>query len=86
MTELEPKTAAKSRYPSLFDLAKFALFSGITFFVAWMAGTGRIAYVFVMLVIAAALAYAVLDLVDYEVVKRKRRAEETSTYGGERAR
>jgi len=26
-----------------------------------------------MLVIAAALAYAVLDLVDYEIVKRKRR-------------
>jgi hypothetical protein len=27
----------------------------------------------IMLVVAAALAYAVLDLVDYEVVKRKRR-------------
>jgi len=26
-----------------------------------------------MLVIAAALAYAVLDLVDYEIVKRRRR-------------
>jgi hypothetical protein len=38
-----------------------------------MAGVGRAAYVLVMLVIAAALAYAVLDLVDYEIVKRRRR-------------
>jgi hypothetical protein len=68
---------AKSRrnihYPSLFDLVRFALFSGLTFLAAWIAGTGRVAYIFIMLVIAAALAYAVLDLVDYEVVKRKRR-------------
>jgi hypothetical protein len=27
----------------------------------------------IMLVVAAALGYAVLDLVDYEIVKRKRR-------------
>jgi len=40
---------------------------------AWVAGTGRVAYMMIMLVVAAALAYAVLDLVDYEVVKRKRR-------------
>jgi len=39
---------------------------------AWVAGTGRVAYMMIMLVVAAALAYAVLDLVDYEVVKRKR--------------
>jgi hypothetical protein len=38
-----------------------------------MAGTGRVAYVMVMLWLAAALAYAVLDLVDYEIVKRDRR-------------
>jgi len=42
---------------------------------AWIAGTGRVAYMMIMLVVAAALAYAVLDLVDYEVVKRKRAAE-----------
>jgi hypothetical protein len=40
---------------------------------AWVAGTGRVAYMMVMLVVAAALAYAVLDLVDYELVRRKRR-------------
>jgi hypothetical protein len=32
-----------------------------------------VAYVMVMLWIAAALGYAVLDLVDYEIVKRERR-------------
>jgi len=57
----------------LFDLVRFALFAGLTLLVAWMAGTGRVAYMFVMLVIAGALAYAVLDLVDYEIVKRRRR-------------
>jgi hypothetical protein len=40
---------------------------------AWIAGTGRVAYILIMLVIAAALGYAVLDLVDYEIAKRKRR-------------
>jgi len=29
----------------------------------------------IMLVVAAALAYAILDLVDYELVKRKREAD-----------
>ena len=60
-------------FPSLFDLGRFVLFSGLTLLAAWMAGTGRVAYIFTMLVIAAALVYAVLDLVDYEIVKRKRR-------------
>ena len=54
-------------------LAKFVVLAGITLFVAWMAGTGRVAYVMVMLWIAAAFGYAVLDLVDYEIVKRERR-------------
>jgi hypothetical protein len=57
----------------LTNLAKFALLCGVILFVAWMAGTGRVAYVMVMLWLAAALAYAVLDLVDYEIVKRDRR-------------
>jgi hypothetical protein len=61
------------RFPSLFDLGKFALFAGLTVLAAWVAGTGRVAYMMIMLVVAAALAYAVLDLVDYELVKRKRR-------------
>jgi uncharacterized membrane protein YdbT with pleckstrin-like domain len=58
--------------PSLSDLGRFAFFSGLTFFAAWVAGTGRVAYTMIMLVIAAALAFAVLDLVDYELVKRRR--------------
>jgi 4-hydroxybenzoate polyprenyltransferase len=41
---------------------------------AWLAGTGRVAYVMVMLWIAAAFGYAVIDLVDYEIVKRDRRS------------
>ena len=57
----------------LIQLAKFAVLSGLIFFLAWLAGTGRVAYVMVMLWIAAGLAYAVLDLADYEIVKRERR-------------
>jgi hypothetical protein len=56
----------------LIQLAKFALLSGLILFLAWLAGTGRVAYVMVMLWIAAAFGYAVLDLVDYEIVKRRR--------------
>jgi hypothetical protein len=63
----------KIHFPSLFDMGRFVLFSAVTLLVAWLAGTGRVAYTFTMLVIAAALVYAVLDLVDYEIVKRKRR-------------
>jgi hypothetical protein len=54
----------------LMHLATFAFLSGLILFLAWLAGTGRVAYVMVMLWIAAALGYAVLDLVDYEIVKR----------------
>ena len=57
----------------LIHLAKFALLSGVILFVAWLAGTGRVGYVMVMLWIAAAFGYAVLDLVDHEIVKRERR-------------
>jgi len=56
----------------LMHLGKFVVLSGVILFVAWLAGTGRVAYVIVMLWVAAALAYAVLDLVDYELVKRER--------------
>jgi hypothetical protein len=58
---------------ALFEMVRFAFFSGLLFLLAWLAGTGRVAYVLIMLLIAAALVYAVLDLVDYEIVKRKRR-------------
>jgi hypothetical protein len=56
----------------LIHLGKFVSLCGVILFVAWLAGTGRVAYVMVMLWIAAALAYAVLDLVDYEIVRRNR--------------
>ena len=72
MTETEPRTNGNRHYPSLFDLVRFAFFLGLTLLVAWIAGTGRVAYMFVMLLIAAALAYAALDLVDYEIAKRRR--------------
>ena len=52
---------------------RFVLFSGVTILGAWIATTGRVAYILVTLVVAAALANAVLDLVDYEIVKRGRR-------------
>lgn len=58
----------------MLELAKFAGLCGLTFLVAWVAVTGRVAYMFVMLWLAAALAFAVLDLVDYEIVKRERRS------------
>lgn len=57
----------------LIGLAKFAVLSGLILFLAWLAGTGRVAYMMIMLWIAAGLAYAVLDLVGYEIVKAERR-------------
>ena len=54
-------------------MAKFVLLCGVILLVAWVAGTGRVAYMMVMLWIAAALGYAVLDLVDFEIVKKGRR-------------
>lgn len=57
----------------LIGLAKFAVLSGLILFLAWLAGTGRVAYMMIMLWIAAGLAYAVLDLVGYQIVKRERR-------------
>jgi hypothetical protein len=57
----------------MIDMALFVLFSGLTLLVALLAGAGYVAYTLVMLIIAAALVYAVLDLIDYEIVKRQRR-------------
>jgi hypothetical protein len=54
------------------EMVKFSFLAGVTFLAAWIAVTGRVAYTFAMLVIAGALVYAVLDLVDYEIVKRRR--------------
>jgi hypothetical protein len=69
----QPEKSRGLQRPSLFDLARFVLFSGLTILAAWIAAFGRVAYTIIMLVVAAALAYAVLDLVDMEIVKRKRR-------------
>jgi len=63
----------RGRGSILIHLGKFVLLSGVILFVAWLAGTGRVAYVMVMLWIAAALGHAVLELVDYEIVKKDRR-------------
>jgi hypothetical protein len=52
---------------------KFAFFSGVLLLVALIAGTGRVAYTMLMLLIAAALGFAVLDSIGYEVAKKKRR-------------
>ena len=56
------------------QLGMFVAICGVILFLAWLAVTGRVAYMMVMLWIAAALAYAVLDLVDYEIVKKRRRS------------
>jgi hypothetical protein len=72
----QPKIRRTVHVPSLFDLVRFAAFSGLTLLAALLAGAGRVAYTLIMLVIAAALAYAVLDLVDYELVKRNRPGRE----------
>ena len=52
--------------------AKFAFLGGLLLFIAWLAKTGHVAYILVMLWVAAGLAYAVLDLAGYEIVKRQR--------------
>jgi hypothetical protein len=57
----------------LVNLVKFALLAGLIFLAAWVASTGHVGYTVVMLIIAAALAYAVVDLLDYEMVKREKR-------------
>ena len=53
---------------------KFAVLAGLIFLAAWVAGTGYVGYTLIMLIIAAALAYAVVDLFDYEMVKREKRS------------
>ena len=60
------------RVPSLLDLVRFVLFLGVTFLLAWLATTGRVAYTLIMLLIGAALLYAVVHLLDYEVVRQRR--------------
>jgi hypothetical protein len=54
------------------ELGKFACFAAVTVAAAWVAATGRVAYMCTMLVIAAALGFAVLDCVGYEIVRKQR--------------
>jgi len=67
-----PKPTWAIPMPSMSDLGRFVVFSGITLLGVVLAETGRVAYTLLMLIIAAALVYAALDLVDYEIVKRKK--------------
>jgi hypothetical protein len=53
-----PRSKGNSRFPRLFDLVRFVFFSSLLFLIAWIAATGRVVYVFMMLLIAAALSYA----------------------------
>lgn len=55
------------------EFGRFACFAALTVVAAWFAATGRVAYMFTMLVIAAALGYAVLECVGYEIVKKRSR-------------
>jgi hypothetical protein len=55
------------------ELGKFACFAALTVLAAWVAATGRVAYMFAMLVIAAALGYALVDCVGYEIVRKRSR-------------
>jgi heme/copper-type cytochrome/quinol oxidase subunit 4 len=55
------------------EIGKFAFFAALTVLAAWVAATGRVAYMFTMLVIGVALGYAVIDCVGYEIVKKRER-------------
>ena len=55
------------------EIGRFVGFAAVTVLVAWVAATGRVAYMFTMLVIAGALGYAVIDCVGYEIVRKQRR-------------
>jgi hypothetical protein len=62
-----------ARRSLMIEMATLAFLAGVIFFLAWLASTGRVAYVFVMLWIAAGLGFAVLDLIGYELAKKQRR-------------
>jgi hypothetical protein len=65
------KGSIRSSMPA--HVMRFALYSGILLLVAWVAGTGRVAYTMIMILIAAALGFAIVDSVGYRIVKRERR-------------
>ena len=53
------------------EVGRFVLFACVTVLAAWFAATGRVAYMLTMLVIGAALGYAVIDCVGYELVRKR---------------
>lgn len=57
----------------MIEMATLAFVAGVIFLLAWLASTGRVAYVLLMLWIAAGLAFAAIDLIGYELVKKGRR-------------
>jgi fatty acid desaturase len=63
----------RDRRSLMIEMATLAVLAGVIFFLAWLAATGRVAYVLIMLWIAAGLAFAVLDLIGYELAKKQRR-------------
>ena len=67
-----PKIERVIHMPSLSDMVLFVLLSGVLLLAAWIAATGRVAYIFVMLILAAALGYAVLDLLGMEIRRKSR--------------
>ena len=68
-----PRIERALHMPSLIDMALFVVLSGVLLLAAWIASTGRVAYIFAMLIVAGALGYAVLDLLGMEI-RRKSRA------------
>ena len=67
-----PRIERAIHMPSISDMALFVLFSGVLLLAAWIAGTGRVAYMFTMLIVAGALGYAVLDLLGMEIRRKGR--------------
>jgi hypothetical protein len=68
-----PRIERALHMPSLIDMALFVVLSGVLLLAALIASTGRVAYIFAMLIVAGALGYAVLDLIGMEI-RRKSRA------------
>jgi amino acid transporter len=59
----------------MIQMGIFVVLSGVIIFVAWLSTIGRVAYTMVMLWIAAALAFALLDLIGYEIARKERRRD-----------
>jgi hypothetical protein len=67
-----PRIERAVHMPSLTDMVLFVVLSGVLLLAAWIAATGRVAYILAMLIVAGALGYAVLDLLGMEIRRRSR--------------